>query len=142
MQPSDLIDFSGISGTQDWRPDKDAWWMDAPALDIVAMANLCQQNGARLVTLSGLAAGSETEVIYHYFWQGHALNLRVRSRDQSLPSIAALTPAAEWIEREIHDLYAVNFVGHPALTPLIRPPELAPGFFRLPGGRENSHIQS
>ena len=142
MQPSELIDLSAVPGAQAWQLAADAWWMEAPALDVAAMAQAMQANGARLVTLSGSAAGAETEVIYHYLWQGKALNLRVHSREQSLPSIAALTPAAEWIEREIHDLFAVDFVGHPGLTPLLRPPELAPGFFRRPGGRENSRIPS
>jgi NADH:ubiquinone oxidoreductase subunit C len=140
MQPSELIDLSAIPGAQPWQPGEESWWMDAPGLDVVAMAQAMQTAGARLVTLTSLAAGSETEVIYHYFWQGKSLNLRVHSIEQALPSIAALIPAAEWIEREIHDLYAVRFEGHPGLTPLIRPPELENGFFRRPGGRENSRI--
>jgi Ni,Fe-hydrogenase III large subunit len=36
------------------------------------------------------------------------------------PSIVPLVPAAAWDERESHDLYGVNFVGHQPLRPLIR----------------------
>jgi NADH:ubiquinone oxidoreductase subunit C len=37
---------------------------------------------------------------------------------------------ASWPEREIHDFFAVKFVGHPNLVPLLRPPGLKEGFFR------------
>jgi NADH:ubiquinone oxidoreductase subunit C len=40
---------------------------------------------------------------------------------------------ASWIEREIHDFFAVEFIGHPNLIPLLRPPGLKDGFFRESG---------
>ncbi len=35
-------------------------------------------------------------------------------------SMVAISPAASWHEREVHDQYGVEFTGHPALQPLLR----------------------
>jgi NADH:ubiquinone oxidoreductase subunit C len=107
--------------------------MQAPRLDITAMAEAMHQLGARLATMTGSALPSdETTVIYHYILGSATINIRTESRDRSLPSIAPVTRAADWIEREIHDLFGVDFVGHPNLTRLIRPPQVPQGFFRTP----------
>ena len=39
--------------------------------------------------------------------------------DGALPSIVELAPAANWDEREAHDLYGVRFDGHEPLRPLV-----------------------
>jgi formate hydrogenlyase subunit 5 len=41
------------------------------------------------------------------------------------PSLSPVLPAAAWYEREIHDLFGLEPLGHPRLDPLILP--LAPG---------------
>jgi len=45
----------------------------------------------------------------------------VPTRDE-LPSIVALVPAANWDEREAHDLYGLRFGGHAPLLPLVSHP--------------------
>jgi Ni,Fe-hydrogenase III large subunit len=49
--------------------------------------------------------------------QIHALETTVQ--DGSLPTIVDLVPAANWDEREAHDLYDVAFSGHEPLRPLV-----------------------
>lgn len=39
--------------------------------------------------------------------------------ERSLPSLAVRAPLLGWYEREIHDLYGLDFSGHPELHPLI-----------------------
>lgn len=39
----------------------------------------------------------------------------------SLPSLTVLAPAADWYERQLHDLYGLEPVGHPDLDPLVAP---------------------
>ncbi|HUY05710.1 MAG TPA: NADH-quinone oxidoreductase subunit C [Acidimicrobiales bacterium] len=46
----------------------------------------------------------------------------------SYPSVTALVPGADWYEREIHDLYGIEAIGHPDLDPLVLP--LSPGSIR------------
>ena len=113
----------------------DGWWAVSPELDGRAAARIMLAGGARLVTMTACArADGETDVIYHYAAPSAAYNLKTTTRSNSLPSIAIVLPAADWIEREIHDLFAVQFEGHPNLVRLVRPPEIAEGFFRQPGG--------
>lgn len=49
-----------------------------------------------------------------------------------LPSVTSVWHAAEWYEREAHDLFGVEFEGHPDLSPLL----LYEGFEGYPGRKE------
>ena len=50
----------------------------------------------------------------------------------SLPSVTSVWRAADWYEREAHDLFGVHFEGHPDLSPLL----LYEGFEGYPGRKE------
>lgn len=113
----------------------DGWWLDAPDLDVTRMAALANDLGMRLSTMTGFVLeDGETQLIYHFVSGSTVLNVRVQTERNSIQSIAPIVPAANWIEREIHDLYGVEFIGHPHLERFIRPPELPVGFFREKGG--------
>ena len=43
----------------------------------------------------------------------------VEARDDAVPTIVDLAPAAGWDEREAHDLYGIGFSGHEPLRPLV-----------------------
>ena len=48
----------------------------------------------------------------------------------SIPSLVEIFPAADWHEREAHDVIGVDFAGHPDLRPIItdaQPPPLRRG---------------
>ena len=48
----------------------------------------------------------------------------VTGRDRpAVPSIVDTFPGAAWHERETHEMFGVDFPGHPGLTPLLLPPE-------------------
>lgn len=122
-----------VPGAAPWERRQDGWWMRAPLLDVMAMAEAMNQLGARLSTMTASALeGGETAVIYHYVLGSEAINIRTQTRNRSLPSIAPVTRASGWIEREIQDLYGTEFPGHPNLTRLVRPAEVPQGFFRDP----------
>ncbi len=52
--------------------------------------------------------------------------------DATVPSVTPVWRAANWYEREAHDLFGVSFDGHPDLTPLL----LYEGFEGYPGRKE------
>jgi Ni,Fe-hydrogenase III large subunit len=86
----------------------------------------------RDVVADGLARGSRLASLYA---TGHRGDQVVRAvllepdgalevvstdvRDGRVPSLVDLAPAAEWPEREAHDLHGVQFEGHEPLRPLI-----------------------
>ena len=56
----------------------------------------------------------------------------VSYEEPSLPSLTSVWQAAEWYEREAHDLFGIDFESHPDLSPLL----LYEGFEGYPGRKE------
>ena len=63
------------------------------------------------------------EMVYHLYSVPKNKRLRVKARvGESSPEIATLCelwPSANWMEREVWDLYGVRFVGHPDLRRIL-----------------------
>lgn len=54
----------------------------------------------------------------------HRVRLKVRAGETDpVPSVTGLWPAANWLEREVYDLFGVNFVGHPDRRRILMPDE-------------------
>lgn len=122
-------------GATSLEQKNDGWWMTAPDLNVLEMAKQMKEWGARFSTMTGaMISDDETAVIYHYCLERVAYNFKAFTRGNQLPSISVVLPAAEWIEREIQDLFKVEFTGHPNPGQLIRPTQMEPGIFRQPGG--------
>jgi NADH-quinone oxidoreductase subunit C len=73
------------------------------------------------------------QVVYHLYSITHkhkmVIKTNVPSEQPSVPSVISVWPAADWFEREGHDLFGVVFEGHPNMTPLL----LYEGFEGYPG---------
>lgn len=85
---------------------------------------LFQELGCRLSTSTGLEVYDGFEVIHHFSddHQGQYFcpTVKISRKNPEMNSIAMITKAASWIEREIHDLYGIVFRGHPDLRPLLK----------------------
>ncbi len=79
--------------------------------------------GARFATATGLDVRDGIDVLYHWAFepQGVIVTLKALAAgpDITLDSIANDVPAANWIEREMHDLLGANFRNHPDMRRLI-----------------------
>ena len=60
------------------------------------------------------------------------LKTNVPYENPTVPSVTSVWHAADWHEREAHDLFGVEFEGHPDLAPLL----LYEGFEGYPGRKE------
>ena len=109
-----------------------AWWVHGAALDVLAMAALMHELGIRLGTITAvpLSADGETRIIYHWVALTQVINFETCTRQRGLPSLAPSVRAADWAEREIHDLFGVHFAGHPNPVPLLRPDGFDSGMLR------------
>jgi NADH-quinone oxidoreductase subunit C len=64
------------------------------------------------------------DLIYCLYSVAHRHRIRVKTRvaeDQPIPSVTDLWSAANWLEREVFDMFGVNFTGHPDRRRILMP---------------------
>lgn len=64
-------------------------------------------------------------VAYHLYSLAHNHRLRIKvfleEEDAWLPTVCEVWKAANWLEREIYDMFGIDFVGHPDLRRILMP---------------------
>lgn len=66
------------------------------------------------------------DIVYHlYSFKGNnRLRLRVQvAAEEKVPSVTGVWPTANWLEREIYDMFGVEFENHPDLKRILMPDE-------------------
>jgi NADH-quinone oxidoreductase subunit C len=64
------------------------------------------------------------DLVYMLYSTRHRHRIRVKTivaEHQALPSVTSVWPAANWLEREIYDMFGVNFAGHPDRRRILMP---------------------
>jgi len=91
--------------------------------------------GARFSIASGLDTRAGIEILYHMAFDKDDLFVTVKTLapkpDLQIESIATFLPGAEWIEREIHELLGVEFIGHPKMEKLLTSDDWPEGRYPL-----------
>ena len=92
--------------------------------ELVVVAGLLLEAGLRLALVAGHDDGDGTLRVVYLFVDGPPdqrieLHLRVRRDDPRIPSLWHLSFSAGRFERELHDLLAIEPLGHPQLRPLV-----------------------
>ncbi len=83
------------------------------------------------VTAVDYGEGRPIQVVYQLWSVTHRRALRVKCElpldGLSIESVAPLWKSADWLEREVYDLFGVEFVGHPDLRRILMPQNYAEG---------------
>lgn len=64
------------------------------------------------------------DVVYCLFSTRHRHRVRVKARlgdQQVIASVSTVWPAANWLERELFDMFGIQFAGHPDLRRILMP---------------------
>ena len=92
---------------------------DTPGLDFDMLMDLTAVDYAGHPDRDGL----RFEVVYHLLSSQHMHRVRVKAGVPEMPcqidSCVAVWPAANWMEREVFDLYGVRFRNHPDLRRIL-----------------------
>ncbi|HUS46461.1 MAG TPA: NADH-quinone oxidoreductase subunit C [Phycisphaerae bacterium] len=79
--------------------------------------------GARLATVTGIDVRDGIDILYHWCFAGDTYVVTVKGLaarpSLEIDSVGQDLPAADWIEREMHDLLGAEFRGHPDMRRLI-----------------------
>ena len=71
----------------------------------------------------GREDGPRFDVVYHLYSMTHNHRLRLRvpveQDDPVVPTATTLWPIANWLEREVWDMFGIRFAGHPDLRRLL-----------------------
>jgi NADH-quinone oxidoreductase subunit C len=88
---------------------------DDPALAFEMLSDVC--------AVDYLPRVPRFEVVYHLYSvrKNHRLRVKVLvdGKSPSVPTLTGLWPSANWMEREVWDLYGIRFTGHPDLRRIL-----------------------
>jgi NADH:ubiquinone oxidoreductase subunit C len=77
-----------------------------------------------LTAVDRLTREDRFELVYLFYSLEAHTWLRLKTRtDREAPSITPIVPGANWYEREVYDLFGIEFQGHPNLTRIMLPDE-------------------
>jgi len=91
--------------------------------------------GARFNTASGIDLRYHMEILYHFTFDELDFLISYRvilpKDNLAIDSLARLFEGANWIEREMNEMFGINFKGHPELKRLLLPDEWPDGVYPL-----------
>ena len=102
-----------LGTVEPWVESRDTWWLNPGVLSLREVARTMNAVGARFITITAyqLPGAEGFRLEYHWDLDGHLLGLPFVIAGNSTQSIFDLCEAADWIEREIHEEYSIDFTG-------------------------------
>ena len=99
------------------------WIRVDPARIREASRILFEDLGGRLATVTGIEVRDGIDILYHWCLDADHYVATVKGLAQApamaIDSVGQDLPAADWIEREMHDLLGAEFTGHPDMRRLL-----------------------
>lgn len=112
-------------------------YIDIYPKDIVGVTRyMLKELSFRFDIASAVDDFDSLEILYHFVHDpsGTVISVRALLKDKSDPhidTITEVTRAAWWIEREIHELFGIEFDGNKDLRPLLLPDDWPSGVYPL-----------
>jgi hypothetical protein len=110
-----LIDsiLEKLGTAEPWIEKGGVHWLTASALNVRDLAKTMNALQARFVTITAyqLPGTEGMRLEYHWDLDGQLLGFTFLLASNSIESIYDLCEAVDWIEREIHEGFAVDFLG-------------------------------
>ena len=90
----------------------------------------------RFDTASGVDDFDVMEILYHFSHDKYGITISLRAvlsdkQDPHIDTITDITKSAWWIERELHELFGIEFDGNSDLRPLLLPDDWPQGVYPL-----------
>jgi NADH:ubiquinone oxidoreductase subunit C len=104
------------------------------AEEILSFAEcLYKEMGFRFIIATALHTRKGFEILYHFSMDSTGLVLNIRvilpQDEPEIESLSNLFSAANWIEREMHELFGIHFRNHPNQEKLISEGNWAEGVY-------------
>ena len=102
-----------LGATEPWVEKGGVQWLAVDAAKVRELAKAMNEIHARFITITAYQLPKEEGFRLEYHWDlnGQLLGFFFPLTGKSIDSIFDLTEAADWIEREIHEEYGIDFTG-------------------------------
>jgi NADH:ubiquinone oxidoreductase subunit C len=96
-----------------WVESRGTHWLNPGAVNVRVLAKVMKEVQARFVTITAyqLPGADGFRLEYHWDLEGRLLGFPFVINGSSFASIFDLCEAADWIEREVHEGFAIDFTG-------------------------------
>ena len=105
---------------EQWNESRGTHWLNPGSLSVRQVAAAMNEVRARFITITAyqLPGNEGFRLEYHWDLEGRLLGLPFIIAGNATESIFDLCEAADWIEREVHEEYSIDFTGR-AYEPLL-----------------------
>ncbi len=114
------------------EPNAEPITLKVDASDLLTLAKYLQADAQlyfdQLTCVTGIDNGPEAntmEVLYHFysipFHQSLALKVVLSRENPIVESLASIWKSANWMEREVFDMFGIKFLNHPDLRRILMP---------------------
>ena len=102
-----------LGTTEPWIESRGAYWLDPGTGTVRAVAGAMNTVEARFITITAyeLPGDAGFRLEYHWDLDGRLLGIPFQIAGKTTESIVDIIEAADWIEREVHEGFAIDFAG-------------------------------
>ena len=102
-----------LETTDPWMESGGVHWLAATALGVRQVAAVMNAVRARFVTITAIESAGDHALRLEYLWDldGQLLGFPFVLSGNAIESIYDLCEAVDWIEREVHEGFAIDFLG-------------------------------